>query len=230
MTTIGAGGGVELCREAIDVAETHADHVWATVGIHPHAADQFDEAFMTELRAMAEHEKVRAIGESGLDYHYMNSPREIQIASFEAHVALARDVGLPIVVHTREADDDTIDVLERCGASECGGVIHCFSSSKRLGERALELGFHLSFSGIATFKNADEIREVAKLAPADRILVETDAPFLAPVPMRGKTNEPAYVVHTATRIAEARGEDLEAFAAQTTTNAERFYGLTDDGA
>jgi TatD DNase family protein len=165
------------------------------------------------------------VGEIGLDYHYMHSPRETQKEVFRRMIALARRVQKPIVVHTREAAEDTIAVLEEEGAREVGGIIHCFSEDRPFAERALAIGFDLSFSGIVTFKNARAIHEVAAWAPPDRILVETDSPYLAPIPMRGKRCEPAYVVHTARRVAELRGESFDTLALRTTENARRRFGL-----
>jgi TatD DNase family protein len=174
-------------------------------------------------RARVTQPEVVAVGEIGLDYHYEKAPREAQRAVFARLVGLAREVEKPIVIHTREAASDTLDVLESEGAREVGGVIHCFSEDKAFATRALDLGFDLSFSGIVTFKNARSVQEVAAWAPLDRILVETDSPYLAPVPLRGKPCEPAYIVHTARRVAELRGTTLEALAMATTANAERRF-------
>jgi TatD DNase family protein len=167
-----------------------------------------------------------AVGEIGLDYHYMHSPREAQHETFRRLVRLARRVGKPIVIHTREAADDTLRILDEEGAREVGGVIHCFSEDRPFAARALDLGFDLSFSGIVTFKSARAIQEVATWAPPERILVETDSPYLAPIPMRGKRCEPAFVVHTARRVAELRGEAVEDVARRTSENARRLFGLT----
>ena len=167
-----------------------------------------------------------AIGDLGLDYDYMHSPRPLQDEVFRRLVALAREVGKPIVVHTREAAEDTLRVLSEEGARDVGGIIHCFSEDRAFAERALDLGFDLSFSGIVTFRSAKAIHEVAAWAPLDRILVETDSPYLAPVPLRGKPCEPAYVVHTAARIAELRGVPVETIARATTENASRRLGFS----
>jgi len=166
-----------------------------------------------------------AVGEIGLDYHYMRSPRELQHAVFRRFVALARAVKKPIVVHTREAAADTLAILEEEGAREVGGIIHCFSEDRPFAEKALALGFDLSFSGIVTFKTAVAIKEVAAWVPGDRMLVETDSPYLAPVPFRGKKCEPAHVVYTARHVAELRGEDFGELAARTTANARRRLRL-----
>lgn len=225
ITTIGAGGELAICEEAVAVAERHPQ-VYAAIGYHPHQAAAWTEEAMASLKRLAAHPKVRAIGETGLDYHYMYSPRETQLEVFRRFVALACEVELPLVIHSRDADEDTIAVLEEGGAERCGGVIHCYSSGWELARRALDLGFYISFSGMVTFKNAGVLREAATRVPADRLLVETDAPFLAPIPHRGKQNEPAWVTHTARVLAEARGESLEALAESTTANACRFYGIS----
>jgi TatD DNase family protein len=164
-----------------------------------------------------------AIGEIGLDYHYDHSPRDVQRAAFARLVGLARERKKPIVIHTRNAPSETIDILTSEGARDVGGVIHCFSEDQPFAEKALDLGFDLSFSGIVTFKTSLAVQQVARWAPLDRILVETDSPYLAPIPKRGKPNEPAYVVHTARRVAELRGISFEALAEATTVNAERAF-------
>jgi TatD DNase family protein len=169
---------------------------------------------------------VAAVGEIGLDYHYDRSPRDAQRAAFARLIGLARELRKPIVIHTRSAPDDTLAILEAEGAREVGGIIHCFSEDRAFAERALALGFDLSFSGIVTFKNARAVREVAAWAPLDRVLVETDSPFLAPVPLRGKKCEPAHVVHTGRCVAELRGMSVEALASATLANTERRFGKT----
>ncbi len=221
---IGVGDTLDAARHVVHVAETTPD-VWATVGLHPHDAKVLDAAFLAELERLSAAPRVVAIGEIGLDYHYMHSPREVQIEVFRTLVDLAVAKALPIVVHTREAAEETLRVLEESRAREVGGIIHCFSEDVPFARRALDVGFDLSFSGIVTFKNAKAIQEAAVFAPADRILVETDSPYLAPVPLRGKPCEPAYVVHTARRVAELRGVSLEAIAALTTENAIRRLGI-----
>jgi TatD DNase family protein len=223
--TIGVGRDLEPLRHAVALANERAD-VWATVGVHPHDAAGVDDAAFAEIEALARRDRVVAIGEIGLDYHYMRSPRETQQAVFRRFIALARALKKPIVIHTREAAADTLAILEEERASEVGGILHCFSEDRPFAARALDLGFDLSFSGIVTFKTAQAIKDVAAWAPADRILVETDSPYLAPVPFRGKKCEPAHVVHTARHVAELRGEDFAAFAAQTTANARRRLSLS----
>lgn len=181
------------------------DSVYAAVGIHPHSASVFCDESLKAICELALREKVVAIGETGLDYHYMKSPREIQIESFESHVEAAGRMGLPFVVHVRDSEDDVEAVLRNGTNGEKPGVIHCFSGNYRTAKRFLDLDFFISFSGILTFKNAPEVREAAKNVPADRILVETDSPYLAPVPMRGKDNEPSFVRHVFKLLAEIRG-------------------------
>ena len=220
---VGVGKDLSPARHAIDLARTCAI-VSAAVGVHPHDATTLTDALYEELVPLAHAEEVVAIGEIGLDYHYDHSPRDIQKRTFAKLIALARDVKKPIVIHTREAAADTLAILESENARDVGGVIHCFSEDRVFAERALDLGFDLSFSGIVTFKGAKSIHDVAAWAPSDRIMIETDSPYLAPVPMRGKGCEPAYVVHTAKRVAELRNETLEKIAQFTTENAIRRFG------
>jgi TatD DNase family protein len=217
--------GTELKRfpGVLAVAEAFPD-VWCSVGVHPHESGK--ELLDSEAALMAEavHPKVVGIGETGLDYYYEHAPRAPQQANFRSHAAAARRTGLPLIVHTRDADDDTIAILrEEMGKGAFTGLIHCFTGTKKLAEAALELGLYISVSGIATFKNSGALREVIKDVPLDRLLVETDAPFLAPVPHRGKTNEPAFVVHTAAMLAELKGVSAEALAAATSENFFRLF-------
>jgi len=221
---IGVSHDLGPAREAIALAHRRAD-CHAVVGVHPHDATALDDAMLAELDRLAADPRVVAVGEMGLDYHYMRSPREVQRDVFRKLIALARRHEKPIVVHTREAPADTLAILDEEGAREVGGIIHCFSEDRAFAERALDLGFDLSFSGIVTFKTARSVHEVAAWAPADRILVETDSPYLAPIPMRGKPCEPAYVVHTARRVAELRGESFDELAERTTENAKRRLRL-----
>ena len=204
--------------EVITAAENNAD-VWATVGVHPHEADAHPDLGASALVAGANHPRVIAIGECGLDYYYDKSDRQAQRERFQAHIDAARETGLPLVVHTRDAEDDTAEILTRA-VKEGGvtGVLHCFTGSAELARKALDLGFYISVSGIVTFKNASDLQETAKQVPADRLLVETDAPFLAPVPNRGKTCEPAFVADTAAFVATLRGEESEVLAEATTAN------------
>ena len=199
-------------------------HVYCTVGIHPHEAASEPETDTATLVEMAKHPKVVGIGETGLDYFYEHSPREAQQRNFRAHIAAARETGLPLVVHTRDADADTAAILtEEMGKGAFPGLLHCFSSGPQLAEKALEIGRYISLSGILTFKNAVELRETAARVPLDRLLVETDAPYLAPVPKRGKRNEPSFVVHTAEKLAEVKGIGAAALAEATTANFLRLF-------
>ncbi len=224
MVTIGASEELRANHDAIALAQQHAG-VFATVGVHPHAASTVSPAVIEEIARLARTPKVVAIGETGLDYYYDNSPRAQQQEAFRQFVQLARQLQLPVVVHLRDAYEDAVAILREEKAAEVGGVIHCFSGDRPAARAFLDLGFHLSFSGIVTFKNADELRAVARMTPADRLLVETDAPFLAPVPHRGKRNEPAYVVLTAAAIAVVRQQPLDELAALTRTNTERLFRL-----
>lgn len=224
MITIGASGPFEANREAIDIAARHAS-VFATVGVHPHEASSVTDAVLDEIERLAAHPCVVGIGETGLDYHYDNSPRPAQRAAFRRFARLAARLDLPLSIHLRDADADAAAILADEG-TEAGGVIHCFSSDARAAETFVGLGLHISFSGILTFKTADALREAAAVVPADRILIETDSPFLAPVPHRGRRNEPALVVHTAVALAEARGESLATVARTTSDNAARLFRLS----
>jgi TatD DNase family protein len=210
----------------IATAEREPD-VWATVGIHPHEADQHPHIDRAKLVERAAHLRVVGIGESGLDYHYDHSDRERQRASFRAHIAACRDTGLPLIVHTRDAEDDTAAILaDEMGKGTYPGVIHCFTASRDFADKALALGLYISISGIVTFRNATELQAIARDLPADRLLVETDAPFLAPVPHRGKTGEPGFVADTLAFLAALRGEEPAALAARTATNFHTLFGKT----
>ena len=217
--------GTELARfpGVLAVAERF-DNIWCSVGTHPHESAKERITDPAPLLAHTNHPKVVAIGETGLDYYYEHSPRPPQIDSFRAHIAAARQASLPVIVHTRDADDDTIAVLEdEMGKGAFTGLIHCFTGTQRLADAALRLGLFISVSGIATFKNSTALRAVIANVPMERLLVETDAPFLAPVPHRGKTNEPAFVVHTATMLAELKGVSAENLATATTDNFFRLF-------
>ena len=212
--------------DVIAVAEREPD-VWATVGIHPHEADQHAHVDTAKLVERAAHPRVVGIGESGLDYYYDHSDRDRQKASFRAHLAACRETQLPIVVHTRNAEDDTAAILrDEMGKGAFPGVIHCFTASGAFADIALELGFYISISGIVTFKNARDLQETAARLPLDRLLIETDAPFLAPVPHRGKSGEPAFVADTCRFLAKLRGEDPEELAEATRRNFHKLFAKT----
>ena len=209
--------------EVIAVAEREGD-VWASVGIHPHEADSHPDVGTRPLVERAQHPRVVGIGESGLDFYYDHSDRERQRASFRAHIAAARETGLPIIVHTREAEADTHQILEEeMGKGAYTGVIHCFTASADFARKALNLGLYISISGIVTFKNAKDLQESAKAIPADRLLIETDSPFLAPVPHRGRPCEPAFVADTARFLAALREEPVEALAERTGANFRALF-------
>jgi TatD DNase family protein len=212
-------GGMDQAQQALSVAERHAD-VFASVGVHPHDAAR-DGGL--DFEPFWVHPRLLAVGEVGLDYHYDHSPRDLQADVFRQFIALARRVQKPLIIHTRSAAEDTLQILESEQARDAGGVIHCFSEDRAFATRALDLGFYLSFSGIVTFKTARAIQEVAAWAPADRVLVETDSPYLAPVPLRGKRCEPAFVVHTGKYVAQLRGVEEAHFAALSTENARRCF-------
>ena len=210
-------------NDVVGVAERNAD-VWATVGVHPHEADAHPDLGAKALTEAASHSRVIGIGECGLDYFYDKSDRQAQRERFEAHIDAARETGLPLVVHTREAEADTAEILE-AAVREGGvtGVLHCFTGSAELARKGLDLGFYVSLSGIVTFKNAADLQETAKWLPADQMLVETDSPFLAPVPHRGQKCEPAFVADTAAFVAELRGEPLDQLADVTTANFFKLF-------
>lgn len=205
------------------IAERH-DNVWCSVGVHPHEAKEEGQRTPDRLIEATRHSKVVGIGETGLDFYYEHSPREEQAESFRAHMAASRETGLPLIVHTRNADAETGDMLEEeYGKGAFPGLIHCFSSGRAVAERALALGLYISISGIVTFKAAEELRAIVRDVPLDRLLVETDAPYLAPIPKRGKTNEPAFVAHTAAKVAELKGVSLSELEAATTDNFFRLF-------
>lgn len=219
---VGVDGTLDKAREAIALAERRRNVV-AVVGFHPHDAEKVDSAARDEAAVLCAHREVVAVGEIGLDYHYDHSPREQQAEVFRHFIQLARQLRKPVVIHTRSAAADTLRILEEEGARDVGGVIHCFSEDRAFAKAALDMNFDLSFSGIVTFKSAQAIQDVASWAPSDRIMVETDAPYLAPIPLRGKKCEPAYVVHTARHIAKLRVVSEEELAELTTRNALRRF-------
>lgn len=220
---------VTICTRVTRFDEIRAiaesdENIWCSVGIHPHQAEEEPVVSVDDLVSRAAHPKVIGIGETGLDYYYDNSPRELQETSFRTHIAASRETGLPLIVHTRDADEDMADILEdEMGKGAFPGVLHCFSSGRQLAERALDIGFYISLSGIVTFKNAQDLRDIAKDVPVDRILVETDSPFLAPIPNRGKRNEPSFVVDTAAKVAELKDVDKDALSIASTENFFRLF-------
>ena len=209
-------------QDIVGTAERE-DDVWASIGIHPHEADAHPDIDLGKLVKASEHERVVAIGETGLDFYYDHSDREQQKRSFRTHIHAARETGLPIIVHTRDAEEDTANIMaEEMEQGAYTGVIHCFTASEDFAHKSLDLGLYISISGIVTFKNAKDLQSTAAKIPSDRLLIETDAPFLAPVPHRGKTGEPAFVADTARFLADLRGEDYQSLC-QTT--AQNFYTL-----
>ncbi len=221
---------VTICTHLSKFSQVRAvaerfDNVFCSVGIHPHQAAEEAPVEAQTLIALADHPKVVGIGETGLDFYYEHSPRDIQERQFRAHIAAARETGLPLIVHTRDADDDTIRVMAESHRAEgpFPGLIHCFSAGPAVAEMALDLGLYISVSGIVTFKNADALRDTLRRVPMDRLLVETDSPYLAPVPRRGKRNEPAFTAHTAEKLAEVKGVSADELAAQTTRNFFQLF-------
>lgn len=205
------------------IAERHGN-IWCSVGVHPHEAKEEGQRTPDRLIEATRHPKVVGIGETGLDFYYEHSPRDEQAESFRAHIAASRMTGLPLIVHTRDADRETIDILEEeAGKGSFPGLIHCFSSGAEVARHALALGLYISISGIVTFKAAENLRTIVRDIPLDRLLVETDSPYLAPIPKRGKTNEPAYVAHTAAKVAELKGVGIAELEAATTANFFRLF-------
>ena len=238
------GGVLERARDAgvqgfLNISTKHSEwdqvvataarepDVWASVGIHPHNADTHADLARATLLEATRHPKAVGIGETGLDYYYDKSDRATQQKLFRMHIDVARETGLPLIIHTRDAEDDTAAILEEeMGKGAYPALIHCFTASESFGRKVLDLGLSISLSGIVTFKNAKDLQEVAKITPADRLLVETDSPFLAPVPHRGKTCEPAFVADTAQFVADLRETSVEALAEQTTHNFHALFAKT----
>jgi TatD DNase family protein len=219
MMAIGTGNGPPDLEVAVRQADRYP-FMYATIGVHPHDASKATPETWTRLRQLAAHPKVLAVGEIGLDYHYDFSPRDVQRAVFEQQLEIAAESGKPIVIHTREAWDDTLDILRAHWKG--AGIMHCFTGDGAQARQALDLGLHLSFGGVLTFPKAEAVRQAARMAPDDRIVVETDCPYLAPVPHRGKRNEPAFMVETVRRLAEVRGRTAEEIAELTTRNFEQL--------
>ncbi len=224
MITIGIS--LESSRAALEIASKHTD-VFSTVGVHPHGAHQLSEEEMLSLKEIASNPKVVAWGEIGLDYYRDRAPREWQRLCFRQQITLAREVRLPVVIHDRNAHEDTLKLLEEESARDVGGVFHCFSGDWSFARRCLDLGFYISIPGTVTYNNAGKQREVVRKCPLDRLMVETDAPFLTPVPYRGKRNEPAYVVLTARKLAELKNMSLEKLSEHLTENTVELFGLSD---
>jgi TatD DNase family protein len=225
ITTIGCAQDVGSVRSAVAIAQSHPDRICATVGVHPHDARHLDDAVCDAVQETGADESVVAIGETGLDFHYDHSPRSVQEDAFRRQIAIAKALKKPLVIHTRSAPEQTLRILRDEQAKDVGGIIHCFSEDAAFAAAALDLGFVSSFSGIVTFKKAVAVQEAARKQPADALLIETDAPYLAPIPKRGKLNEPAYVAYTAARVAELRGDDPERLARTTYENALRLFGI-----
>lgn len=222
IVTIGASRGLDSNYRALSIARAHPDRIRATAGIHPHDASVCDDQVFATIRdEFSRLPEVVAIGETGLDYYYDKAPQEKQRTVFRRFLELAIEVDKPVIIHSREAEEDTVRLLEESGCRK--GIIHCFTGSKEMAFQCLDLGFHISFSGIVTFKNGRDLLEIASQIPVERLLVETDSPYLAPTPKRGKSNEPSYVRYTAEKIAEARGLSLDELATMTTKNASELY-------
>jgi TatD DNase family protein len=222
IVTVGAIGTIQTDRETVAIADAH-DHVYAVIGVHPHDADSCDEQRLEQVRELAGSRKVVAIGETGMDLHYRHSTREGQEQSLRRHLRLAHDLSLPVVIHCRAAEPIVAQIVREEGMPPAGGAIHCFTGATEDAMRFLELGFFISFSGIVTFKNAGTLRETARLIPDDRLLTETDAPYLTPQPHRGRRNEPAYVALTFGTLAELRNANPTALAGQIIANASRLF-------
>ena len=209
-------------RQAVELAARY-EAVYATVGVHPHDAVRFNPVIEDEIRELAANEKVAAIGETGLDFHYDFSPRPNQVVVLEHHLVMAEELGLPVVVHSREANKEILQVLAGHASKLAGCVLHCFSGDEKQAQAALELGFYIGIDGPVTFKGSEELRRVVEMCPMDRLLIETDCPYMAPVPFRGKRNEPAYVTYIAAEIARIKGVSVEMVAEATTRNARGLF-------
>ena len=224
----GSDVGKGSLEPGLRLADEH-EFIYAAIGLHPHEASLYNTLLEKTLLDCSRHPKVVGWGEIGLDYHYDNSPRDVQRQVFQRQLELAIERRLPVIIHTREAEEDTIAILRKSwaenGGADIGGIIHCFTSSQALADAALEMGFYISFSGVLTFKTAEELRSVAQSVPMERLLIETDCPFLAPIPHRGKRNEPAFVIETAKKLAELKQTSIEEIADVTSGNFRRLFGL-----
>lgn len=223
-TIVNIGSNMTTSRNSVELSRRY-ENIYSAIGIHPHDADTFNLNASKKLNKLADNDKVVAIGEIGLDFHYDNSPREKQKQSFRAQLRLAKKLDLPVVIHTRDADKETLNILKDEKAKDIGGIMHCFASDKKMAKEILDLGFYIAFGGLITFKNLRDLREVVKEVPKDRLLIETDSPYLTPEPHRGKRNEPAYVKFVAEKIAEIKGISVEEVAKVTTENAKKAYNL-----
>ena len=224
IVSVGAIGSIETDHLTVEIAERNPD-VWAAIGVHPHDAKDCDPTRIAQLRELASAPKVVAIGESGLDFHYMHSPAGTQEESLRRHLELAAEMEKPIVIHCRDAEQRLVEIVREIGIPPHGGVIHCFTGDEAAAREFLALGFYISFSGILTFKNAAAIREAALNVPDDRLLVETDAPYLAPEPYRGRRNEPSYVIRTLEILADLRDADTTTLGSQIISNSARIFGI-----
>ncbi len=223
-TIVNIGTDMTSSRNSVELSRRYED-IYAVIGIHPHNADSFNLNVSKKLKKLADNEKVVAIGEIGLDFHYDNSPRQKQKQAFRAQLRLAKSLNLPIVIHTRDADEETIKILKEEKADEIGGIMHCFASGKKMAKEVLNLGFHLAFGGLITFKNLSDLREVVSEVPLEKLLLETDSPYLTPDPYRGKRNEPLYVKYVAEKVAEIKDISVEEVAKKTTFNAKKVYNI-----
>ncbi|MBM7623929.1 TatD family hydrolase [Sporohalobacter salinus] len=221
---INVGADEESSQRSLELAQKH-DMIYAVVGIHPHEAKNVTESTYKQLKNWAKEDKVVAIGETGLDYHYDNSPREVQRQVFRRHIQLAKEVDLPLVIHSREAEDQTMEILKEEEAEAVGGIIHCFPGDQKMANQALELNFYIAVGGILTFNNSYQLQRVVKQIPLDKLLIETDAPYLTPEPNRGKRNEPSYVKHVVDKLAQILPYSAEEIAATTTENAKEIFNI-----
>ncbi|HKL76030.1 MAG TPA: TatD family hydrolase [Halanaerobiales bacterium] len=221
---VNIGSSMTSSRNSVELSRRY-NEIYSVVGIHPHNADSFNLNISKKLKSLSENKKVVAIGEIGLDFHYDNSPREKQKQAFRAQLRLAKSLDLPVVIHTRDADEETLEILKEENADKIGGIMHCFASDKKMAREILDLGFYIAFGGLITFKNLNNLREVVKEVPINKILVETDAPYLTPDPYRGKRNEPLYVKYVAEKISEIKGLSKEEIAKKTTQNAKKVYNI-----
>jgi TatD DNase family protein len=225
IVTIGSGDGLSCADAAIEIAESH-ENIWASVGVHPHDAKLVKNGGLDKIRELCKKEKVVAIGETGLDYVKNHSPKDVQIKCFREQLAISREMSLPVIIHDRDAHGDLMGILKSDGVGEAVGIMHCYSGSAEMARQLVEMGFFISFPGVITFKNAKQLPKVAQSVPEDKILIETDCPYLTPVPYRGKRNEPAYVKYVAEVIAKVRDISFEHAAKITTQNAFQAFGLS----